>query len=54
MQAKKIIVIVTGEGKREIVKKAFQGPITPDVQASVLQLHNDVILVGDEAALAGF
>ncbi len=54
MQAKKIIVIVTGEGKRESVKKAFQGPITPDVQASVLQLHNDVILVGDEAALAGF
>ena len=54
MQAKKIIVIVTGEGKREIVKKAFQGPITPDVQASVLQLHNDVILVGDDAALAGF
>lgn len=54
MQAKKIIVIVTGEGKREIVKKAFQGPITPEVQASVLQLHKDVILVGDEAALAGF
>lgn len=54
MQAKKIVVIVTGEGKREIVKKAFQGPITPEVQASVLQLHNDVILVGDEAALAGF
>ncbi len=48
MQAKKIIVIVTGEGKREIVKKAFQGPITPEVQASVLQLHKD------EAALAGF
>ncbi len=54
MQAKKIIVIVTGEGKREIVKKAFQGPITPEVQASMLQLHKDVILVGDEAALAGF
>lgn len=54
MQAKKIVVIVTGEGKREIVKKAFQGPITPEVQASVLQLHSDVILVGDEAALAGF
>lgn len=54
MQAKKIVVIVTGEGKREIVKKAFLGPITPEVQASVLQLHSDVILVGDEAALADF
>lgn len=54
MQAKKIMVFVSGEGKKEIVKKAFCGPITPEVPASVLQLHNDVILVGDEAALAGF
>lgn len=54
MQAKKIVVIVSGESKNEIVKKAFQGPITPEVPASVLQLHNDVTLVGDEAALAGF
>ena len=54
MQAKKIVVIVTGEGKREIVKKAFLGPITPEVQASVSHRHNDVILVGDEAALADF
>lgn len=52
MQAKKIVVIVSGEGKKEIVKKAFTGPITPEVPASVLQLHNDVILVGDEAALS--
>lgn len=52
MQAKKIVVIVSGESKKEIVKKAFHGPITPEVPASVLQLHNDVILVGDEAALA--
>ena len=52
MQAKKILVIVCGESKRDIVKKAFFGAITPEVPASVLQLHNDVILVGDEAALA--
>lgn len=54
MQAKKIVVIVSGESKREIVKRAFLGPITPEVPASVLQLHNDVILVGDEAALAAY
>lgn len=54
MQAKKIVVIVSGESKNEIVKRAFNGPITPEVPASVLQLHNDVTLVGDEAALAGF
>ena len=54
MQAKKIVVIVSGESKKDIVKKAFSGPITPEVPASVLQLHNDVILVGDEAALSEY
>lgn len=51
MQAKKILVIVCGKDKKEIVQKAFYGSITPQVPASVLQLHPDVILVGDEAAL---
>ena len=54
MQAKKIVVIVSGESKKDIVKKAFSGPITPEVPASVLQLHNDVILVGDEASLSEY
>lgn len=54
MQAKKILMIVSGEDKKDIVKKAFLGPITPEVPASVLQLHNDVILVGDEAALSEY
>jgi glucosamine-6-phosphate deaminase len=53
MQAKKILLIACGEGKEEIVKQAFTGPITPEVPASVLQLHNDVTIVGDAAALAG-
>lgn len=52
MQAKKIVVVVSGADKAEIVKKAFTGPITPMVPASVLQLHNDVVLVGDESALS--
>ena len=39
-------------GGSEIVQKAFFGPITPQVPASVLQLHNDVTLVADEAALS--
>ncbi|MDE6974521.1 MAG: glucosamine-6-phosphate deaminase [Lachnospiraceae bacterium] len=52
MQARKILVVVSGAEKAAIVKEAFFGPITPKVQASVLQLHHDVILVADEAALA--
>lgn len=52
MQAKKIVVAVSGQGKASIVKEAFFGPITPQVPASVLQLHSDVTVVGDEAALS--
>ena len=52
MQAKKILIVVNGENKADIVERAFFGPVTPDVPASILQLHNDVTLVGDEAALA--
>lgn len=52
MQAKKILVVVSGADKASIVKEAFFGAITPQVQASVLQLHNDVTLVADEDALS--
>ncbi len=52
MRAKKILVVVSGADKAEIVKKVFFGEITPQVQASVLQFHNDVVLVADEDALS--
>ena len=52
MQAKKILVVVNGEAKADIVERAFFGAVTPEVPASILQMHNDVTLVGDEAALA--
>lgn len=52
MQAKKVLVVVSGQEKAAIVKEAFFGPITPKVQASILQLHPDVTIVADEAALS--
>ena len=51
MQAKKILVIVSGADKAEILQKVLHGPITPSVPASILQMHNDVTIVADEAAL---
>lgn len=54
MQAKKILVVVSGEDKADTVAKAFFGPVTPEVPASILQFHKDVILVADEAALSKF
>lgn len=52
MQAKKVLVVVSGKAKAQIVKDAFFGSCTPQVPASILQLHSDVILVGDEEALS--
>ena len=52
MHARKILMVVSGADKAEAVKRAFFGPITPEVQASILQLHTDVTLVADEAALS--
>ena len=52
MKAKKILLIVNGEAKADIVAKAFFGPVTPEVPASILQLHPDVMIVADKAALS--
>ncbi len=52
MHARKILVVVSGQDKAQIVKDAFFGTITPKVPASVLQLHQDVTVVADEAAFS--
>lgn len=52
MQAKKILLLVSGEDKAEILRDVLTGPITPKVPASILQLHNDVVVIADEAALS--
>lgn len=52
IQAKRVVMVASGENKAEAVKKAFFGPITPEVPASILQFHKDFILVADEAALS--
>lgn len=52
MQARKILVVVSGADKAAILKEILHGPITPAVPASILQLHNDVTIVADEAAMS--
>ena len=52
MLARKIVVVVSGADKADILKKVVEGPITPEVPASILQLHPDVTIVADEAAAA--
>mgnify|MGYP004472796115 FL=1 len=52
MQARKILLVVSGKDKADILAQVLEGPITPQVPASILQLHNDVTVVADEAALS--
>ena len=52
MRARKILVVVSGEDKAEIVAKAFFGEVIPEVPASILQFHPDVTIVADAAALS--
>ncbi len=50
MMAKKILLMASGEGKAEALRLALTGPVTPEVPASILQLHPYVTLVADKAA----
>ncbi len=50
MQARKVLMIANGANKADIIKQAFFGPVTPEVPASILQMHPDFVLVLDEEA----
>lgn len=52
MHARKILLIASGKDKAQAIYDAFFGPVTPQVPASVLQLHQDVTLVADDEALS--
>lgn len=52
LRAKKILMVVSGADKASILKAALYGPVTPQVPASILQFHPDVIVIADEAALS--
>ena len=52
MKAKKILLVASGADKAEIIAKSLTGPVTPQVPASILQFHNDVTVVCDEAAFS--
>lgn len=52
MQARKVLMVVSGADKADILNKVINGPVTPHVPASILQMHPDVTIVADEAALS--
>jgi glucosamine-6-phosphate deaminase len=50
MQAKNIVLMANGGSKADAIFQAVRGPVTPEVPASVLQLHPSVTFVVDQAA----
>lgn len=52
MSARRILILASGEQKAQAVHDMVLGPITPQVPASILQLHPACTVIADEAALA--
>lgn len=50
MKAKGIVLVINGVEKADITLKALKGPVTPEIPASILQFHQNVTVVLDEAA----
>lgn len=51
MQAKKIVLIATGEAKKEAVSKLLSKEVSTSFPASVLHSHSDVVVIVDKAAM---
>jgi len=51
MQAKRIVLCVSGAHKAEILKQVLTEPVTPALPGSILQMHPNLTVVADEEAL---
>ena len=51
-KAKKILMLASGEAKQDAIYAMIKGDITEDLPASILQKHDDVIVIIDKAAAA--
>ena len=52
LDAKKLLMLVTGKRKADIIAKALEGPMTSMVSGSAIQLHEDCTVIVDEEAAA--
>lgn len=50
MQSKKVMLMASGASKAEVIEKTIFGEVTPQLPASILQVHNDVTIILDKEA----
>ena len=51
IRAKKIVIIITGENKKEVLARLLTGKISEDLPASILHNHPDVTIYADYKAM---
>jgi glucosamine-6-phosphate deaminase len=52
LDAREVVLLVAGRHKRDALRRAIEGAITPDVPASVLQRHPRCTILADRDAVA--
>lgn len=52
IEAKEIILLASGEAKAEALAEVINGKVTEDLPGSILQKHDHVTIIADEAALS--
>lgn len=50
LDARRIVMLATGERKADIIAKAVEGPVTSMITASAIQFHPNAVVIVDEAA----
>ncbi len=50
MDAKRVVMLITGAEKAEIAKQAIEGPVTSMISATALQFHNNAVVIIDAEA----
>ena len=50
LRARRLVLLAFGRQKAEILAAALTGPVTPQVPASAVQRHPDVIVFADPGA----
>ncbi|KAF7774006.1 glucosamine-6-phosphate deaminase [Pseudoalteromonas citrea] len=50
LDARKVVLLATGENKAEAIQAMIEGPLTAACPASALQMHRDAVIVIDKAA----
>ena len=50
LEARRIVMLVTGAGKARVLAAAVEGPLAAIVPASALQFHQNAVVIVDAAA----